>query len=131
MNENDLNILLRTNKPVVKDDPAFMLKARQRMSAVEGIKNEVDRQRKHGLITLSVTLLIGVAAGIIITVCLLLAPIDSILAFVEKWKLCLGIAASIAFALISIILGDNSLLKINKLRLLPPLKNDRLNHSTN
>lgn len=131
MNENDLNILLRANKPVVKDDPAFMLKARQRMSAVEGIKNEVDRQRKHGLITLSVTLLIGVAAGIIITVCLLLAPIDSILAFVEKWKLCLGIAASIAFALISIIFGDNSLLKINKLRLLPPLKNDRLNHSTN
>lgn len=131
MNENDLNILLRANKPVVKDDPAFMLKARQRMSAVEGIKNEVDRQRKHGLITLSVTLLIGVAAGIIITVCLFLAPIDSILAFVEKWKLCLGIAASIAFALISIIFGDNSLLKINKLRLLPPLKNDRLNHSTN
>ena len=131
MNENDLNILLRANKPVVKDDPAFMLKARQRMSAVEGIKNEVDRQRKHGLITLSVTLLIGVAAGIIITVCLLLAPIDSILAFVEKWKLCLGIAASIAFALISIILGDNSLLKINKLRLLPPLKNPEGNHSTN
>ena len=131
MNENDLNILLRTNKPVVKDDPAFMLKARQRMNAVEGIKNEVDRQRKHGLITLSVTLLIGVAAGIIITVCLLLAPIDRILAFVEKWKLFLGIAVSVAFALISIILGDNSLLKINKLRLLPPLKNDRLNHSTN
>ena len=131
MNENDLNILLRANKPVVKDDPAFMLKARQRMSAVEGIKNEVDRQRKHGLITLSVTLLIGVAAGIIITVCLLLAPIDSILAFVEKWKLCLGIAASIAFALISIIFGDNSLLKINKLRLLPPLKNAEGNSSTN
>ena len=131
MNENDLNKLLRTNKPVVKDDPAFMLKARQRVNAVEGIKNEVDRQRKHGLITLSVTLLIGVAAGIIITVCLLLAPIDSILAFVEKWKLYLGIAVSIAFALISIILGDNSLLKINKLRLLPPLKNAEGNHSTN
>ena len=131
MNENDLNILLRANKPVVKDDPAFMLKARQRMSAVEGIKNEVDRQRKHALIALSVTLLIGVAAGILIAVFLLLAPIDSILAFVEKWKLCLGIAASIAFALISIIIGHNSLLKINKLRLLPPLKNDRLNHSTN
>ena len=131
MNENDLNKLLRTNKPVVKDDPAFMLKARQRVNAVEGIKNEVDSQRKHGLITLSVTLLIGVAAGIIITVCLLLAPIDRILAFVEKWKLFLGIAVSVAFALISIILGDNSLLKINKLRLLPPLKNAEGNHSTN
>lgn len=131
MNENDLNILLRTNKPVVKDDPAFMLKARQRMSAVEGIKNEVDRQRKHALIALSVTLLIGVAAGILIAVFLLLAPIDSIRAFVEKWKLYLGIAASIAFALISIIFVDNSLLKINKLRLLPPLKNAEGNSSTN
>ena len=131
MNENDLNKLLRTNNPVVKDDPAFMLKARQRVNAVEGIKNEVDRQRKHALIALSVTLLIGVAAGILIAVFLLLAPIDSILAFVEQWKLCLGIAASIAFALISIIFGDNSLLKINKLRLLPPLKNAEGNSSTN
>lgn len=120
MNENDLNILLRTNKPVVKDDPAFMLKARQRMSAVEGIKNEVDRQRKHGLIALSVTLLIGLAAGILIAVFLLLAPIDSIRALIGEWKLYLAMAASIVATIIAIYLADELLLRINKLRYSSP-----------
>lgn len=106
MNENDLNILLRTNKPVVKDDPAFMLKARQRMNAVEGIKNEVDRQRKHALIALSVTLLIGLAAGILITVFILLAPIDSIRALIGEWKLYIEVGVSIVFTLIAIYLGN-------------------------
>ena len=106
MNENDLNILLRTNKPVVKDDPAFMLKARQRMNAVEGIKNEVDRQRKHALIALSVTLLIGLAAGILITVSILLAPIDSIRALIGEWKLYIEVGVSIVFTLIAIYLGN-------------------------
>ena len=106
MNENDLNILLRANKPVVKDDPAFMLKARQRMNAVEGIKNEVDRQRKHALIALSVTLLIGLAAGILITVFILLAPIDSIRALIGEWKLYIEVGVSIVFTLIAIYLGN-------------------------
>ena len=106
MNENDLNILLRTNKPVGKDDPAFMLKARQRMNAVEGIKNEVDRQRKHALIALSVTLLIGLAAGILITVFILLAPIDSIRALIGEWKLYIEVGVSIVFTLIAIYLGN-------------------------
>ena len=120
MNENDLNILLRTNKPVVKDDPAFMLKARQRVNAVEGIKNEVDRQRKHALIALSVTLLIGVAAGILIAVFLLLAPIDSIRALIGEWKLYIAMAASIVATIIAIYLSDSLLLRINKLRYSPP-----------
>ena len=106
MNDNDLNILLKTNKPVVKDDPAFMLKARQRVNAVEGIKNEVDRQRKHGLIVLSVTLLIGLAAGILITVFILLAPIDSIRALIGEWKLYIEVGVSIVFTLIAIYLGN-------------------------
>lgn len=106
MNDNDLNILLKTNKPVVKDDPAFMLKARQRVNAVEGIKNEVDRQRRHGLIVLSVTLLIGLAAGILITVFILLAPIDSIRALIGEWKLYIEVGVSIVFTLIAIYLGN-------------------------
>lgn len=106
MNDNDLNILLKTNKPVVKDDPAFMLKARQRVNAVEGIKNEVDRQRRHGLIALSVTLLIGLAAGILITVFFLLTPIDSILALIGEWKLYIEVGVSIVFTLIAIYLGN-------------------------
>ena len=106
MNDNDLNILLKTNKPVVKDDPAFMLKARQRVNAVEGIKNEVDRQRRHGLIALSVTLLIGLATGILITVFFLLTPIDSIRALIGEWKLYIEVGVSIVFTLIAIYLGN-------------------------
>ncbi|MBO4231175.1 MAG: hypothetical protein J5886_05805 [Bacteroidales bacterium] len=106
MNDNDLNILLRANRPVVKENPAFILKARQRVNAVEGIKNEVDRQRKHGLIALSVTLLIGLAAGILIAVFLLLAPIDSIRALIGEWKLYIEVAVSIIFTLIAIYLGN-------------------------
>lgn len=106
MNDNDLNTLLKTNKPVVKDDPAFMLKARQRMNAVEGIKNEVDRQRKRGLIALAVTLIIGLAAGILITVFILLAPIDSIRALIGEWKLYIEVGVSIVFTLIAIYLGN-------------------------
>ena len=106
MNNNGLNILLRANRPVVKENPAFILKARQRVNAVEGIKNEVDRQRKHGLIALSVTLLIGLAAGILIAVFLLLAPIDSIRALIGEWKLYIEVAVSIIFTLIAIYLGN-------------------------
>ena len=120
MNDNDLNILLKTNKPVVKDDPAFMLKARQRVNAVEGIKNEVDRQRRHGLIALSVTLLIGLAAGILITVFILHSPIDSIRALIGEWKLYIATAASIVATIIAIYLSDSLLLRINKLRYSPP-----------
>ena len=76
------------------------------MNAVEGIKNEVDRQRKHALIALSVTLLIGLAAGILITVFILLAPIDSIRALIGEWKLYIEVGVSIVFTLIAIYLGN-------------------------
>ena len=130
MNENDLNILLRTNKPVVKDDPAFMLKARQRMNAVEGIKNEVDRQRKHALIALSVTLLIGLAAGILIAVFLLLAPIDSIRTLIGEWKLYLALAAAIVVVVITIFGRDRSFLVLNKLHVFPHSKTTREEYLT-
>lgn len=120
MNDNDLNKLLRTNKPAVKDDPAFMLKARQRVNAAEGIKNEVDRQRRRGLIALSVTLLIGVAAGILISVIIFLAPHDSIRAFIGEWKLYIAMAASIVATLTAIYLADSLLLRINKSRYSSP-----------
>ena len=63
MNDIELEKLLRKNRPAVKDDPAFLLKVRQRMDAVEGIKNEVDRQRRLRHIALRVTLLIGIVIG--------------------------------------------------------------------
>ena len=122
MNDIELEKLLRENRPVVKDDPAFLLEVRRRLDAVEGIKTEVDRQRRLRHITMTLTLLIGVVAGCLISAFILLAPMDSIRTFVGEWKMYIAIAASISITLISVFLGGNSLLNINKLRLLLPLK---------
>ena len=48
MNNNNIESILRESKPQVKDNPAFLLEVQQKMRAVEGIKNEVDRQRRYG-----------------------------------------------------------------------------------
>lgn len=117
MNEMELELFLRENKPVVKDDPAFLLEVRQRLNAVEGIKNEVDRQRRLRHIALTVTLLLGMVAGCLISSFILIAPMDSIRTFVGEWNLYIAIAASISITLISVFLGGNSLLNIKKLRL--------------
>jgi hypothetical protein len=91
-----LEDFLRNNKPVVKDDPAFLLKTRQRMEAVEGIKAEVDRQRSHGCKALIVALVVGLAIGAAATAMAYLYPVDansvseglldSVRAFLTTWK---------------------------------------------
>jgi hypothetical protein len=131
MNEINIEEFLRNNKPVVKDNPTFMLEVQGRMKTVEGIKKEVDRQRRHGRFVILITLFIGVAVGIIATVFVMLFPmvkikgqLADILASLAPWKPYLAIAAAIAVSLISIYLGDESSLIINKLRLLPPSKTD-------
>ena len=64
MNKKDnIEEFLRDNKPVVKDDPTFLLETQRRMKQVEGIKAEVDRQRVHGSMALIVTLVIGIVIG--------------------------------------------------------------------
>ena len=129
MNEINIDEFLRNNKPVVKDDPAFMLEVQRRLNAVEGIKNEVDRQRRHSHSALVVTLFIGLAAGIMATVFVMLFPLDGIkgrfadiLNSLAPWKPYLSIAAAIAVTLLSIYLGDNSTFIINKLHISPPSK---------
>ena len=91
-----LEDFLRNNKPVVKDDPTFLLKTRQRMEAVEGIKAEVDRQRSHGCKALIVALIVGLAIGAAATAMAYLYPVDansvseglldSVRAFLTTWK---------------------------------------------
>ena len=91
-----LEDFLRNNKPVVKDDPTFLLKTRQRMEAVEGIKAEVDRQRSHGCKALIVALIVGLAIGAAATAMAYLYPVDAnsvseglldnIRAFLTTWK---------------------------------------------
>ena len=109
MSELNIDNYLRDNKPVVKEDPAFLLETARRMDAVEGIKNEVDRQRRYGRTALIVTLIIGIAVGSLVTLFAYLYPVDlssaesGIVQFLQTWKkyLILPVAAmAIALGLI-------------------------------
>ena len=92
----EIEEFLRENKPVVKDNPTFILEARRRMEAVEGIKAEVDRQRCYGRLALIITLMASLLLGVVATAIAFLYPIDtesvgkgvldSIRLFLTTWK---------------------------------------------
>ena len=107
----EIDDFLRDHKPVVKDDPTFLLETRRRMEQVDGIKAEVDRQRSYGRTALIVTLVIGLAVGVVATAVTFLYPVDatsvgeglwqSVRLFLETWKQYLPLPV----ALIAITLG--------------------------
>ena len=92
----EIDDFLRENKPVVKDDPTFLLETRRRMEQVQGIKAEVDRQRRYGHAALIVALAAGLALGVLATALAFLYPVDatsveqslwqSVRLFLETWK---------------------------------------------
>ena len=72
----DLEEYLRENKPIVKDNPTFILETRHRMESVEGIKGEVDRQRRSGRRALIIALVAGLVAGILVAAVAFFYPVD-------------------------------------------------------
>lgn len=76
MKDNNIEELLRQAKPIVKDDPTFLMETRRRMEQVEGIKAEVDRQRKSSRIILIVTLAAGLALGMLAMAIVFLFPAE-------------------------------------------------------
>lgn len=77
MKQNDIDSFLRANKPHVKDNPAFLLEVQQKMRAVDGIKAEVDSQRRQSHVTLVVTLFAGMLIGALAISFAYLFPIDT------------------------------------------------------
>ncbi len=75
--KKDIESYLRENKPQVKDDPTFMLEVRQKMRMVEGIKTEVDRQRRYGRAALVITLYVGLIVGALMMLLCYLYPVDT------------------------------------------------------
>ena len=73
---NDIESYLRQHRPIVDDDPTFLLKVQQRMRAVEGIKQEVDRQRKHHNKLMAYTLIIGAISSATLLTLLNIYPIN-------------------------------------------------------
>lgn len=79
MNRNkDIESFLRENRPQVKDNPTFLLVVQRKMREVEGIKSEVDRQRKSGRIALVVTLVLGLLLGALTMLLTYLIPVDEL-----------------------------------------------------
>lgn len=76
MKNNDIESILRDSKPQVKDNPAFLLEVQQKMRAVEGIKDEVDRQRRYGRSSVIVALVLGLIVGALAMSLAYLYPID-------------------------------------------------------
>ena len=76
MKNTDIESLLRENKPHVKANPTFLLEVQHKMRAVDGIKSEVDRQRRYGHQALVIALVAGLVLGCIITALAYLFPID-------------------------------------------------------
>ena len=76
MKNTDIESLLRENKPQVKDNPTFLLEVQQKMRAVDGIKSEVDRQRRYGHQALVIALVAGLILGSIVTTLAYLFPIN-------------------------------------------------------
>ena len=77
MKDKDIESILRDSRPQVQDNPAFLLEVQQKMRAVEGIKNEVDRQRRYGRIALILALVSGLILGAAAMFMAYLYPIDT------------------------------------------------------
>jgi len=77
MKNKDIESILRDSRPQVQDNPAFLLEVQQKMRAVEGIKNEVDRQRRYGRSALILALVSGLILGASAMLIAYLYPIDT------------------------------------------------------
>jgi hypothetical protein len=77
MKKTDIESFLRENKPRVKDNPTFLLEVQQKMHAVDGIKSEVERQRRYGRQAIIAALFAGVIFGGIIAALTYLYPIST------------------------------------------------------
>ena len=77
MKDKDIESILRDSRPQVRENPAFLLEVQQKMCAVEGIKNEVDRQRRYGRSALIMTLVLGLILGAAAMSLAYLYPIDA------------------------------------------------------
>ncbi len=73
---SELEQYLKDHKPVVKDDPTFLLEAQRRMEQVAGIKGEVDRQRRHGRRALVIALCAGLVLGMAVSAIAFFYPVN-------------------------------------------------------
>lgn len=72
---NDIEQILRDNKPMEPAEGNFMIEVNARLTAVEEIKRAVAAERRHSRSRMLAALAAGVALGGIITALVLLHPV--------------------------------------------------------
>ena len=72
----DIEQFLRENAPDTPAEGQFMIETNARLNAVEGIKKEVDGERRRGRIMLIVALAAGLVLGCLITLLVLFYPVQ-------------------------------------------------------
>ena len=113
MNKNkDIESFLRENKPQVKDNPTFLLEVQRKMREVEGIKSEVDRQRKYCRIALVVTLVFGLLLGALTMLLTYLIPMDELTDADIFASIRLGVEPIKEYLIVPLIAGIVALLAV-------------------
>ena len=92
----EIDQFLKENRPIVKDNPTFILETCRRLENVEGIKAEVDRQRHSGRVALIYALAFGLVLGVSATAIAFLYPAqpssvgaglwESVRLFLHTWR---------------------------------------------
>jgi type IV secretory pathway component VirB8 len=116
----EIEDFLRENKPAVKNNPTFILEARRRMEAVEGIKAEVDRQHKRGRVALIIALVAGLVVGVVATAIAFLYPVDpqsvgegvwqSVRLFLQNYRQYLLLPVAVLAMLLALVLSRKGVL---------------------
>ena len=103
----NIDSFLREHKPQVKDDPTFLLEVQHKMRAVEGIKSEVDRQRRFGRTGLIATAVVCVFIGtaLVILSDQLSVALKDILAWAKALIGAYSYHVMIAIAACAVVLG--------------------------
>ena len=114
-NNIDIDSFLRENRPQLKENPMFLMEVQQKMQAVDGIKAEVDRQRKYGRMAIVGALVLGLVAGAAVMAFAYLYPIDpqivadglfsTIMRAVEPWKHFLMIPIAVCAIALGLLMG--------------------------
>lgn len=87
-----LEDFLRDHRPIVEDGPLFLLEAGNKMKALDGIREEVDRQRRICRIALVLALVLGLVGGVALGSLMLLRPaipwkaVSDLCAFAWQWR---------------------------------------------
>ena len=114
MKDNNIELYLKENKPPKPEDENFLIEMNAKLDAVEGIKTEVDSQRRMGRAVLVLTLFIGLAAGLFVAAFIVLHPVKPsnlgqeffkrILDFIYEWKIYIIFPIAITAIILPLVL---------------------------